>query len=58
MSDANQESRSRRLYIQDMIGFSEKVLSYTDGEDLRGVLSCVQVVDSYGRQTYGSGQAS
>ena len=31
MSDAPQEARSWRLYIQDMIDFSEKVLSYTEG---------------------------
>ena len=33
MSDANQEARGWRLYVQDMIGFSEKVLSYTGGLD-------------------------
>ena len=33
MSDANQEARGWRLYVQDMIGFSEKVLSYTSGLD-------------------------
>ena len=33
MSDANQEARSWRLYIQDMIEFGGKVLSYTDGLD-------------------------
>ena len=33
MSDANQEARGWQLYVQDMIGFSEKVLSYTSGLD-------------------------
>ena len=33
MSDAIHEARSWRFYIQDMIEFSEKVLSYTDGLD-------------------------
>ena len=33
MSDASQEARGWRLYVQDMIGFSEKVLSYTGGLD-------------------------
>ena len=30
MSDADQEASSWQLYIQDMIEFSNKVLSYTD----------------------------
>lgn len=33
MSDAIHEARGWRFYIQDMIEFSEKVLSYTDGMD-------------------------
>ena len=33
MSDSNQEARGWRLYAQDMIGFSEKMLSYTGGLD-------------------------
>ena len=33
MSDAEQEAREWRFYIQDMIDFSEKVLSYTEGLD-------------------------
>ncbi len=33
MSDASNEARGWRLYIQDMIDFSEKVLSYTKGLD-------------------------
>ena len=33
MSDAGQEKREWRFYIQDMIEFSEKVLSYTEGLD-------------------------
>ena len=33
MSDAPQEVRNWRLYIQDMIDFGEKVLSYTKGLD-------------------------
>ena len=31
MSDANREARGWRFYVQDMIEFSEKVLSYTNG---------------------------
>ena len=33
MSDASQEARGRQLHVQDMIGFSEKVLSCTSGLD-------------------------
>ena len=33
MSDATREARGWRFYVQDMIEFSEKVLSYTDGLD-------------------------
>ena len=33
MSDIHEEECSWRLYIQDMIDFGEKVLSYTDGLD-------------------------
>ncbi len=33
MSDVPQEARNWRLYIQDMIDFGEKVLSYTKGLD-------------------------
>ena len=34
MSDEEQVVREWRFYIQDMIDFAEKVLSYTDGLDL------------------------
>lgn len=33
MSDAGQGAREWRFYIQDMVEFSEKVLSYTEGLD-------------------------
>lgn len=33
MSDATHEARDWRLYVQDMIEFGEKVLSYTNGLD-------------------------
>ena len=33
MSDANHEARGWRFYVQDMIEFSERVLSYTNGLD-------------------------
>ena len=33
MSDAGQESREWRFYVNDMIEFAEKILSYTEGMD-------------------------
>ena len=33
MSDAEQGAREWRFYVQDMIEFSEKVLSYTERLD-------------------------
>ena len=33
MSDGTHESRGWRFYVQDMIEFSDKVLSYTNGMD-------------------------
>lgn len=33
MSDAGQERREWRFYVDDMIGFAEKVQSFTDGMD-------------------------
>ena len=33
MSDSGQRPREWRFYVQDMIKFGEKVLSYTDGLD-------------------------
>ena len=33
MCESDAEARHWRLYVQDMIEFSEKVLSYTDGFD-------------------------
>ena len=31
MSDSERENREWRFYVQDMLVFGEKVLSYTDG---------------------------
>ena len=33
MYDAEHEGREWRCYVQDMLGFGEKVLSYTEGMD-------------------------
>ena len=46
MSDANQESRSWQLYIQDMIEFSGKVLSYTEGLDKKRFIAGTLVYDA------------
>ncbi len=46
MSDANQESRSWQLYIQDMIEFSGKVLSYTEGLDQKRFIAGTLVYDA------------
>ena len=39
MSDTNKQPREWRFYIQDMIEFGEKVLSYTDGLDQDAFIS-------------------
>ena len=36
MFDQREEARDWRLYVQDMIEFSERVLSYTEGMDRDG----------------------
>ena len=46
MSDANQESRSWQLYIQDMIEFSGRVLSYTEGLDQKRFIAGTLVYDA------------
>ena len=46
MSDIHQEARSWRLYIQDMIDFSEKVLSYTYELDQEAFIAETLVYDA------------
>ena len=46
MSDIHEEERSWRLYIQDMIDFGEKVLSYTDGLDQEAFTAETLVYDA------------
>ena len=46
MSDIDEEERSWRLYIQDMIDFGEKVLSYTDGLDQEAFTAETLVYDA------------
>jgi uncharacterized protein with HEPN domain len=46
MSDSRTPQREWRFYIQDMMGFAEKCLSYTVGMDQQtftsaGTISCV-----------------
>ena len=46
MSDLNQESRSWQLYLRDMIEFSNKVLSYTEGPDRDRFIAGTLVYDA------------
>ena len=46
MSDIHEGERSWRLYIQDMIDFGEKVLSYTDGLDQEAFTTETLVYDA------------
>ena len=46
MSDASQEARGWRLYVQDMIGFSEKVLSFTCGLDQAAFIADERTYDA------------
>ena len=46
MSEIHHGERSWRLYIQDMIEFGEKVLSYTDGLDQEAFIAETLVYDA------------
>ena len=46
MSEAPAEGRDWRLCVQDMIGFCEKVLSYTDGMDQAAFVADALVYDA------------
>ena len=46
MSDAGQEPREWRLYVNDMIEFAEKVQLYTDGIDQDAFLSDALTYDA------------
>lgn len=46
MSEAPAEERDWRLCVQDMIGFCEKVLSYTDGMDQAAFLADGRTYDA------------
>lgn len=46
MSEAGGPPRDWRFYIQDMIGFSERVLSYTEGMDRTAFLADVRTYDA------------
>lgn len=46
MCEVDAESRHWRLYVQDMIEFSEKVLSYTDGFDQNAFVSDGVIYDA------------
>ena len=46
MSDYGHKGREWHLYVQDMIEFCEKVLSYTDGLDQAAFLADVRTYDA------------
>ena len=46
MSDPFDETRDWRLYIQDMIEFGERVLSYAQGLDQEGFVSDTRTYDA------------
>lgn len=58
MSDEEQVVREWRFYIQDMIDFAEKVLSYTDGLDLNTFIADEHNVDATMRNLELIGEAA
>ena len=46
MSDADQHAREWHLYVQDMITFSQKVLSYTEGLDQEAFIADERTYDA------------
>lgn len=46
MSDGDEGARSWQLYIRDMIEFTEKVLSYTDGLDQEAFIAETLIYDA------------
>jgi uncharacterized protein with HEPN domain len=46
MSDADRDTRDWRIYIQDMIAFSQKVLSYTEGLDQEAFIADERTYDA------------
>ncbi|MCY4056100.1 MAG: DUF86 domain-containing protein [Cyanobacteria bacterium MAG CAR4_bin_6] len=58
MSDAAQGAREWRLYIKDMIQFSEDVLSYTDGLDYSAFIADGLTYDATLRKLQLIGQAA
>ncbi len=46
MSEAHSEERNWRLYLQDMIGFGEKVLAYTDGLEQDAFITDTLIYDA------------
>ena len=58
MSDAEQEAREWCFYIQDMIDFGEKVLSYTEGLDQDAFIADERTCDATLRNLQLIGQAA
>ena len=46
MSNASEEEREWRLYVQDMVAFSEKALAYTAGLDQQAFLADERTYDA------------
>lgn len=46
MSEPDSKQREWRCYVRDMIEFSERILSYTDGIDLEEFVSNALVYDA------------
>ena len=58
MSDRHDEPRSWRLYVQDMIEFAAKVLSYTGGMDRETLIADERTYDAVLRNIELVGQAA
>ena len=46
MSETREDSRDWRLYVQDMIGFAEKALSYVEGMSQASFLADERTYDA------------
>lgn len=46
MSDEEKPAREWRFYVGDMIGFAEKILSYTEGMDQAAFIASGRIANS------------
>ncbi len=58
MCDAEHEGREWRFYVQDMLEFGEKVLSFTDGLDQEAFTADVLTYDATLRNIHLMGEAA